>query len=247
MIDIHCHILSGMDDGAGSIADSIEMAELAVSSGVTEIIATPHSNIPRMPQNRYDDRFKSILYSFTEELQRRNIPLTIYPGQEIFLVSETVPALLNLGELIGLNHSRYVLVEFDMHETFENAFYLLRSLRSSGYVPVVAHPERYSFVLRNIDTATRIKHSGCLLQVNRGSILGRFGENVRRVSYVMLQKNLADFVASDAHSPYSRTTYLSDVDEYISEKYGAEYAKRLLTLNPRAVINNEDIPFYSNY
>lgn len=241
MIDIHCHILPGMDDGAGNLADAAEMAELAVSSGVTDVVVTPHSNVPGMPGNFYGPPFEERLWELKNELSLRNIPLGLHPGQEIFLSSESVCELLKDGKLIGLNRSRYVLTELDMAESRENALGLLRALRESGFVPVVAHPERYGFVIRDPDSVSLLRREGCLVQLNRGSILGRFGPGVRRAAHRILRRRWADFVGSDGHSPYSRTPYLADVDELLRELYGPEYADLLTRENPRSVLEDRPV------
>lgn len=240
MIDIHCHILPGLDDGAGNMSDAIEMAELAASSGIKSIIATPHSNIPGGYHNYWGLSMQEDIKSLQAEINRRNIPLTIHCGQEVFLASGFME-LLHKGNFMTLNKSRYILVEFDIFEQANVAYRKLEQLISEGYVPIVAHPERYEFVWEQKDSVYRMKDLGALLQVNKGSLKGRFGKNEKEAAIEIVETFQADFIASDAHSQYSRTPYLADVHEFISEAYSSDYGDLLCRINPQRVLNNEII------
>lgn len=240
MIDIHCHILPGVDDGAGNMSDALEMAKLAADSGIKSIIVTPHSNIPGSYRNYWNYFMGEDVENLKKEIRRKNINLTIYPGQEIYL-APCFSELLKKGEFIGLNESRYMLVEFSMLEMADVAYRKLQQIIAEGYVPVVAHPERYGFVTEQQEAIYRMKDLGALLQVNRGSIKGAFGKTVMDKANDILSTYQADFVASDAHSQYRRTPYLADVHEFISEEISSEYGDWLFKVNPGKVINNETI------
>ncbi len=240
MIDIHCHILPGLDDGAGNMSDSIEMAELAVSSGIKSIVATPHCNIPGGYHNYWSLTLQDEIKELQSELNKRKIPLTIYCGQEVFLASGFTE-LLHQGKLITLNFSRYMLVEFDMHESANVAYRKLQQIISDGYVPIVAHPERYGFVAEQKDSIYRMKDLGALLQVNKGSLKGRFGKKEMNIALEIVETFQADFIASDGHSQYSRTPNLADVHEFVSETFSYDYGDLLFNVNPQRVLNNEKI------
>lgn len=240
MIDIHCHILPGLDDGAGNMSDAVEMADLAVSCGIKSIIATPHSNIPGGYHNYWSLSLEEDIKVLQSEINKRNIPLTIYCGQEVFLASGFME-LLHKGNFMTLNRSRYILVEFDMLEQANVAYRKLEQLISEGYVPIVAHPERYEFVWEQKESVYRMKDLGALLQVNKGSLKGNFGKNEMDAAIEIVETFQADFIASDAHSQYSRTPYLADVHEFISETYSSDYGDLLLKVNPQKVLNNETI------
>ena len=240
MIDIHCHILPELDDGSGSFSDSIEMARLAATSGTRCIVATPHCNIPNGYSNYWTPEIRAAIDRLQQEVRARNIPITFFSGQEIFLASDFL-SLLKQGKLIPINSSRYVLVEFS---PFENASVALRKLQkmiAEGYVPIVAHPERYSFVHEHEDLVYRMKELGCLVQINKGSIKGRFGRKAMNSAFEILDNYDADFIASDGHSQYSRTPYLADAYEIICEHYSSDYADFLLNDNPQKVLKNEKI------
>lgn len=240
MIDIHCHILPGLDDGAGNMSDAVEMAELAASSGIKSIIATPHTNIPGGYHNYWSLSMQDDIKVLQTEINKNNIPLTIYCGQEVFLASGFME-LLHQGKLITLNRSRYMLVEFDVYENADVAYRKLQQLISEGYVPIVAHPERYGFVNEQTDAVYRMKDLGALLQVNRGSLKGRFGIKEKETATKIVETFQADFIASDGHSQYSRTPYLAGVHEFVSETYSSDYGDLLLKVNPQRVLNNETI------
>lgn len=240
MYDIHCHILPGIDDGSGNTSDSIEMARLAAISGTKGIVATPHCNIPGLYQNLWDVTLEKKLSELQYELNSRNIPITIYSGQEICLTGDFLQ-YLRQGKLISINHSNYLLVEFDFLESAPVAYSKIQQIIAEGYIPVIAHPERYRFVAEQQDAIHRLKKLGGLIQVNKGSLKGRFGYDIMKISTEIFQKHQADFVASDAHSQYSRTPYLADIHELISERFSEDYADFLLKTNPFQLLNNKTI------
>ncbi len=240
MFDIHCHILPGVDDGAGNIADSVSMAKFAAESGTEAIIATPHSNIPNSFQNHFDKEYSENLIELNKRLTAENIPLKIFPGHEIFAYGDFLQQLKK-GLLITLNNSVYPLIEFDFYEHPRTVFSKLEQLLAEGYIPIIAHPERYEFVQYDEEAAGYIKEIGCLIQLNKGSITGKFGRTAQSSAHSILERQLADFVASDAHSPYVRTPRLENTHEMIGELYSYDYAQLLLCENPIKVIKNQRI------
>ncbi len=240
MYDLHCHILFGVDDGADSAEESVRMARIAYEGGSKGIVATPHCNISEFDRNEWTSEFTKKLVMLNSTLTELNIPVKIFPGQEIFC-GENVPQLLKSGKFLTLNGSRYVLVEFDFGEYADTAYSKLEQITAEGYVPIIAHPERYGFVQENSDAPYRIKNMGCLLQINKGSIKGGFGRGAYLAAKEILDAQLADFVASDAHGPFMRTPFLADSHEILSENYPADYADLLLKLNPKRVLKNQKI------
>lgn len=238
--DIHCHIIPCVDDGSGSIIDSVEMASLAAETGVKAIIATPHCNVPGVFENYWTDSFDQKLQTLNTEISKRKIDIKIYPGQEIFSYDDVL-SKLRKGDLITLNNSRYVLLEFDFKTQEAEAFSVVEELVSFGYVPIVAHPERYAFAFENSASVLELKNYGALIQLNAQSIIGGFGRYPKLVSEYILKNELADFVASDAHSQYTRTPDMSEAHEIVCERYSYEYADILFTDNPLKVIKNIEI------
>ena len=242
MYDIHCHILYGLDDGADTLSEAVDMARLAYEGGTKVIAVTPHSNVKNSYMNFWDDTLKSRLAEIQKVLADNEIPVKLVSGQEIFCYDNVLERLKN-GDLITLNSSRYALVEFGFKEHRSVVFNKLQKLVAEGYVPVVAHPERYSFIAESPEEITRVKKAGCLLQVNKGSFKGTFGRTAREIAFYMLEHNLADVIASDAHGPYVRTPFLSDIHEMVSEMYSADYAQVLLNENPKAILEDKRLTF----
>lgn len=240
MYDIHCHILPGLDDGSDNIEESVIMAKLAAEHGTKAIIATPHSNIPNSFQNQFSKTYEEKIQELNARLQADNVPVRILPGHEIFAHGDFLQQIKN-GQLITLNNSVYPLIEFDFYKHPRTVFPKLEQLLAEGYVPIVAHPERYEFIQYDDEAAEYIKEIGCLIQLNKGSVTGNFGRSAQVAAHSILERQLADFVASDAHSPYMRTPRLEKAHEMIGEIYSYDYAQLLLCDNPLKVIQNRKI------
>lgn len=236
MTDIHTHILPGLDDGAGDIYDSIEMASLACINGTTVIVATPHCNIPGMFGNYFGEEYISTFLKTKEIIQREEPGITLLAGMEVF-ATEDVPRMLTEGRIFPINRSRYVLVEFDFGEDPGFADRFLQQMKEVRAIPVVAHAERYAFVQDDPDIAYRWKRRGYEIQVNKGSFLGRFGRSAQQTAFELLNHNLVTAVASDAHSPVQRTTCMADAYDYLEEGYDREYLDVLFEKNPRNICN----------
>jgi len=234
MIDLHSHILPEQDDGAQSLQDSLAMARMAVDSGVKAMVATPHC---------MNDRTQEVYAAWMllqEALQEAQIPLKLYLGMEIFGTEDTADMLKD-GELFTLNGSRYPLVEFSFHSDGRRESHILRSICRSGYRPLVAHPERYLYVQEDPRILNGWLRMGCLLQVNRGSLLGRFGPYAQSTAIELVQRGFATAVASDAHSFRMRTPWLKDVRAMLTEEVSSQCARMLLRDNPGKILKNEEI------
>ena len=219
MIDIHAHILPGIDDGAEDMYDTLEMARMAADSGVDKIIATPHCNIPGMYGNyfgrEYIDRYESVVRAVRKE----KIPIEIMP----------------------LNQSRYILMEFAFDEDPEFADSILKRVEEVGARPVIAHVERYEFIQDYPQIAYRWFRKGYVIQANKGSFLGRFGGGPKRAADSLLRHNLISVIASDAHSPLQRTPYMMDVYEELSREYSENHLDVLFQYNPARICDNQEI------
>lgn len=240
MVDIHCHILPGLDDGSDNIEESVRMARLAVEGGTRAIVVTPHSNIPNSYRNYCDKDYVERFRALNSRLKEEKIPLKIFPGHEIFAADNFIELIKN-KKLLTLCNSDYPLVEFNFTEHSDSVYEKLEMLTAEGLTPIVAHPERYAFVAEDDFAPFRLKTLGCLLQINKGSLKGNFGRSAYFASHYIIENELADFVASDAHSPYMRTPYLADAYEIISEFHSEEYADLLLNVNPSCVLQNKKI------
>lgn len=235
MIDLHSHILPGLDDGARDMDTALRMAALAVHSGVGTMVVTPHCAYDRVAEVREG------LARLRRALDAAGIPLRVYPGMEIFGSYETA-RLLREGRLLTLNGSRYPLIEFSFDTDGAEETAVLQSVRQAGYVPLVAHPERYQCVQEDPELINLWKKMGCLFQVNRGSLLGRFGEVPRLVAWELVGRGFATAVASDAHSATRRTPWMRDIREELARRISPNAAAWLLEENPRRIINDERLP-----
>ncbi|MGN1014982.1 MAG: tyrosine-protein phosphatase [Butyricicoccus sp.] len=244
MIDVHAHILPGLDDGAESMEDTLELAELAVESHVDTIVATPHCNQVGRFENYWSEALREQVERVQAELRRQRIPLTLLPGMEIF-ASGDMGQKMSDGRLIGLNHTRYYLVEFPFDESPDQIGECLEEILTGGKIALIAHPERYFCVQEYPFLVYQWIQMGCRIQVNKGSILGRFGRYVARTADVLLRHELVTCVASDAHSPYMRTTFLEDAADYLAHRFGEGCVYELLEENPARMIQGAPIHMHA--
>ena len=241
MTDIHAHILPGIDDGAENMDDALEMAALAVESGVKTLVVTPHCMDFADRKNFWDTQLVQEIEKFRLQLAKENIPLEILPGMEIFGTHKT-PDLIRQGKLTGINNSDYILIEFAFHNYAAQATEILESIIELGKRPVIAHPERYEYVLNDPSILNLWVEMGCLLQINKGSLLGAFGRREQALAFELVERDFAFAVASDAHSPVRRTTWMKDVKRLLTQEFSQSTAERLLKTNPEKIIRNENIP-----
>ncbi|MBR5094185.1 MAG: hypothetical protein IK095_03735 [Oscillospiraceae bacterium] len=249
MIDIHSHIIPGIDDGSASMDDSLELLLMAAESGVTTLVATPHCNIPGEFENYAGPDLEQRFARLDAAREKAGIPVKLCRGAEIYATPE-LPQLLRDGKVWTLNGTRYFLVEFSFREDPGFCEAILHRCRSLGFLPIVAHPERYIFIQDDPQLAYEWCTAGYGLQLNKGSILGRFGPGPKHTSELLLQHGLAACVASDAHSPIQRSTHMSEVSWYLIEEYGEAYRRLLLEEDParilsgRELLGYEPIPFW---
>ena len=235
MIDIHAHILPHLDDGSDSTQTSLRMAELAVESGVTDLIATPHSNQRGKYENYASPELKEQYYRLKDLLREFGLPLHLHPGMEVYGTPE-VPKLLRDGKLITLAGSRYLLIEFGFHEEPYEMEQVLRGVHAQGVTPIVAHPERYYALQAVPDILYDWVRGGTHLQINKGSLTGFFGRDAYQLAITMLEHDLVSFAASDAHGTHRRTPVLADTWRWLEKYVSARRAQRLLEENPKRVL-----------
>lgn len=234
MIDIHCHILPHVDDGSSSMDESLEMARMASLSGVTDIVATPHF----AGEPEQIGKIREKLRLLEQRLRQEQIPVQLHPGAEI-LCLPGLPELAARHQLPTLGQGEYVLVEFYFDESYAYMDGMLTDIASAGYQIVIAHPERYAVIQRDPLLLRRWVRQGYLLQLNKGSVLGKFGPRAERAANDILAMGLAHLIASDAHGCHSRTPHMGALEQWVRECCDQRYAKILLEENPRRVLQGK--------
>ncbi len=240
MIDIHSHILFGIDDGAADLEASIKMAQQAYIDGVTDIIATPH-----YIKGSYENTADIIIAKtavLNRELKKMNIDVKIYPGAELYLDIDLLDDLFS-KKLMSLNHSMYVLIEFPFQSIPRGTDELIFKLLVNKYIPIIAHPERNSEFLRKPEKLYGFIEKGALVQMNAGSLLGDFGSSVAKLSRVFLQNKFVNFVGSDAHHYEGRNSKLTKWIEEAAKYVGIDYATDMVTKFPKKIIDSIEIEF----
>jgi protein-tyrosine phosphatase len=234
MYDLHAHILDGIDDGARDLLESLDIARNAVAGGVVGMVATPHS-----AELLLFDLTAAVVRERVEELQghlrSHGIGLTVYPGAEIFAEYDTV-AKIKDGRLGTINNTRYVLLEppfASLPVFFEQVLF---DLQTSGYLPVLAHPERNAAVIRDPTLLYGWARRGILTQLSATSLLGGYGTRVRELARQLVQRRWVHLLASDAHNTRTRPPGLTLVFAELERLVGEEEARRLTIHVPEAIL-----------
>ena len=238
MIDIHNHIINNVDDGCKNIEDSLILLKNAQIDGITDVICTPHymnNGKHRTSKNLVNENFNALKLACIEE----NINVNLHIGNEIMLIDGTYK-LIESNKVSTLANSKYCLFEFKFNEFPEIIYNEVYDLCINGYIPILAHPERYEAIQKDPNIVYKLIKEGCLMQVNTTSILGGFGNKPQSCARLLLKHNMVHFVSSDAHS-LNRSIKLSDCYNYICSKYDNDLADLLFIENPSKILENGDI------
>lgn len=228
VIDIHSHILPGVDDGAKSIDETIEMLRIAWHEGITDMIVTPHYQ-----SGRYFTQAEKIKekVNYIQSLAKDNhIPVRLYPGTEVYFRSG-LEERLDSGQLATMNGSGYMLVEFSPIEEFTYIRNAAEEILGLGYTPIFAHIERFRCMREDINRVKELKNMGCHIQANAGSITGDCGFGTKRYMNKLLKEHLIDYIGTDAHNTCGRAPHAKKCAELLHRKYGEEYAECVLYKN----------------
>ncbi|WP_078378863.1 tyrosine-protein phosphatase [Sutcliffiella halmapala] len=238
MIDIHCHILPNLDDGAKHLTESIEMAHQAVSEGITSIIATPHH------QNGKYNNTKEEILQYVEQLngilQKEMIDLTILPGQETRIYGEILEDY-ERGEILTLNNSdKYLFIEFPSNHVPRYTQKLLYDIQLQGITPIIVHPERNSEIIENPGILYELVKKGACTQVTATSLVGGFGKNIKKFSFELIEANLTHFIASDAHGLKTRKFNMREAFALVEKQFG--FNKQYMFMeNAQYLVNGEGL------
>jgi protein-tyrosine phosphatase len=232
VIDIHCHILPGIDDGPRHIDESLEMAKIASRDGITTIVATPHIKEPPYPWENIGIKVAEL----NERLGEEGIPLNVLQGAD---VSFTVDVSSVHGYTI--NKTRYILIEFPHLYLPGNAKEIIFRLMMHGYRPIITHPERNLSILGTPKLFFDLLDTGLLVQITADSLTGAFGLDIQECASYFLKKKVVHFIATDAHSVRERRPELSGAVKIAARILGKGQADRLVTLNPGHVLQGKAI------
>jgi len=240
MIDLHCHVLPGLDDGPRFLQESLDMARTAVKNNIQTIVATPHS-LNGFFVN-YWESIVSVTSSVQEALTRENIALDIYPGMEVQMSPDLFEAL-ERGEAATINNNgSYMLVEFPPFSMPGGAREFIFKLKLQGITPVIAHPERHLILQNDLNQLHELVQQGALCQLTALSLTGEFGISVQKSAEQMIRTGLAHVIATDAHFDNDRINALSEsVDLAAEVLQDYNRAEQMVTTTPAAIIAGEDL------
>ena len=238
-IDIHVHILPGIDDGPSTLKESLEMARIAVKNSTRIMISTPHCL-----NGVYVNWRKDILSACTEfnsALKKNNIPLTVLPGSEVHLSPEIMDAL-EKGRLMTMNDTgRYISLELPDQFVPQATISFINRLKNRNITPIITHPERNLTIQHNVELLYDLISAGALSQITARSLTGGFGQHALRCSQRIIKLQMAHFMASDAHSPRARPPNLRAAFKNLSSLTGETMAKKIMFEAPQAVLEGKEI------
>lgn len=223
-IDIHTHILPGIDDGARDWEQTKRMLELQAAEGVTKIIATPHFDLER--NRSTPSRIQELVQQANDAARELGVDITLYPGCEV-LFSPGIPEAYRNGEILTLAGSRYLLVEFFPRSSFQEIREGVRELSMEGAIPVIAHVERYECLMNEYDRLFELEKIGALMQMNGRSLLGRSWDKRVRMCRKLIRNGFIHFLGSDCHNETERPPKMQKVYETIEGFCGEEMASSL--------------------
>ena len=240
MIDMHSHILPGIDDGAADWDQSLAMARVAVEDGIKEMVCTPHWFL-----GKYENDRQNVLPRFAEfkkRLASAEIPLKAHPGTEL-RIDISILDRLKAGTLLTLNDgSGYVLLELPDETLPENLHEFFWNLQINGYRPILSHVERNSWLRKNPHILFNWVQNGILTQITAASLLGAFTEEIREFALFLVDHRLVHMVVTDTHGIRRRPPKLSGARCVIEDRTGPKTAERMFYGTPRLILNGEDVP-----
>lgn len=239
MKDLHCHILMGIDDGSSNLQESLNILSKAQEDGITDIVVTPHyiKNTTFAANNILKQQ---ILNQLKEQMTINDIHINLYLGNEVYIDEEIITLIKN-NEIATINNSRYILIELPMMNKILNLKAIIFELINNGYIPIIAHPERYKFVQNNPLILQELINMGVLFQGNYKSLFGSYGQHAKKTLKVLLENNLIHFLGSDTHKD-SDDYKLKDLEKKLIKLVkDKKRVEELLENNFMKVINNEEI------
>lgn len=239
-VDIHSHILYGIDDGSKTLEQSIKILQELKEIGFKKIVLTPHYIINSKYQTNNKEKQK-ILEEIKKNIQQKNIDIELYLGNEV-LINDNIYELIEKQEISTINNSKYILIELPLYTTQKNALDIMYELKIKNKTPILAHPERYEFIQKNPKAIEDFINEGIILQANYGSIIGIYGKKAKKTIKKLLKENYISLFGTDIHYENSKIYLnINKIRKKIKKIIGEQKSKELMTINPNKIINNEEI------
>lgn len=238
MIDIHCHILPGIDDGAKDMQEALKMARIAQSEGIKTIINTSHYH-PDFDHESIETVSKEA-ENFNKMLKENNIDLEVLTGRELYYSDDLLDQIAK-SKTYTLNGSKYVLIEFSHVKFPKKLCDIIYEFKLKGYKPILAHVERYQEVQENPGIIYDAIQEGALVQVNASSMVHKSLGSLNSTCETLMRQNMVHFVGTDAHGAENRRPLIKDAYQHVCNKYKPATANKLFIENPKSVIDDEDI------
>jgi len=235
LIDLHCHLLPGIDDGARSIDMALLMASMAASDGITVTACTPHI-VPGVYHNE-GSAIRAAVAKLQGAISDAGIPLRLVTGADVHIAPD-LGVRLRSGMALTLNDTRYFLFEPTHHILPPRLEDLTFDLMAAGYVPILTHPERLTWIDGHYELVKKLAQSGLLIQVTAGALTGRFGRRPKYWAERILDEGLCDILATDAHDPEHRAPRLHEGRVLAAQRLGEVEATNLVVTRPGAILNN---------
>jgi protein-tyrosine phosphatase len=237
LIDLHSHLLPGIDDGSKDLAMSLAMARMAAADGISTIACTPHI-LPGV-YNNSGPAIRKAVARLADSFAEAGIPISAVTGADVHIAPD-LDLQLRDGRALTLNDSRYFLLEPPHHVLPPRLEDLTFTVQAAGYVPILTHPERLSWLERHYDLIGRLVSSSVLMQITAGSVMGRFGRRPRYWAERMLDEGLCHLLATDAHNTAQRAPRMADARDVVAQRLGDDEAINLVLRRPQGILNNLD-------
>jgi protein-tyrosine phosphatase len=235
LIDIHSHVLFGLDDGARTLEDSLAMVRMAAEHGTTDLVATPHANL----QFKFDP--ERIADCVAQVRESAGGALRLYTGCDFHLSFDNIQDSIDHPRKYTINQQRYLLVEFSELLIFKNTEDIFARLRDAGMTPIITHPERNGLLRQRVENIAKWVDQGARVQVTAQSLTGAFGRKAQDFSRELLDRRLVHVLASDGHDCERRPPVMDDARAWLQKKYGDALAEALCVTNPGAALSGEEM------
>lgn len=235
MVDIHSHVLYGLDDGARTLEESVALVQMAAEAGTTDLVATPHAS----PAYKFNPGL--IEERLGEVRAATNGAVQLHTGCDFHLSYDNIEDALANPRKYTINQHRYLLVEFSDLIVFHNTADIFARLQDAGMTPIITHPERNSLLRLRIEDIAKWVEQGVYLQVTGQSLLGNFGKGALEFSETLLKRGMVHFLASDGHNAKHRPPVMNRAFEWVEREHSRALAELLCITNPRAVLTGEAV------